>query len=345
MRAPGTLWLSVLALAALALPSQAQPVPRLGGVTVLEVARHAVIAQQIVDYEGTKVLSVLRGDSMETTIVSEAHKRPGKSRLEYLSPEGLAGRVVIDDGLTSWHYEPRLHTVFEGPSLAPPSGVPSPGLFDRKRISLLGTEEVIGRPTAVLRMEPLAGRGERRLWVDRTTGVTLRYEERDPEEGLVMTSYFTRISFGLNMPDALFRPRVPAGARVVNVGPPTAPLLPVAEVEKSLRLPLPVPETLPGGFVLAGGRAVESGLLRAAHMHYRDGARSVALFVARSSQMGPPGRGEPVAELGPGARSLTVGVMRLLLWEDGGRRFTLVGPLPVADLVSMALALSMPRAR
>lgn len=345
MRASGALWLAFLVCMVLPLPSQAQPEPLLGGVTVLEVARHAAIAPQIVDYEGTKVLSVLRGETMETVTVSETHKRPGKTRLEYLSPEGLAGRVVIDDGLRNWHYEPRLHTVFEGPSLAAPAGAPASGLFDRYRVSLLGIEDVIGRPTAVLRMQPRVGGGERRLWVDRTTGVALRYEERDPQDGLVMTSYFTRISFGLNIPDALFRPRPPAGARIVDVGPVAGPLLPPVEVEKRVRFSLSVPQALPGGFVLAGGRPAQDGALLAAHMHYRDGARSVALFVARSSQVGPPGRGQPVTALGSGARSLTVGIMRLLLWEDGGRRFTLVGPLPTSDLLSMALAISPRQAK
>ncbi len=315
----------------------------LGGVSVEEVARHAVLAPQIVDYEGTKVLSVLRGELMETITINEAHKRPSKTRLDFLSPEGVAGRLVIDDGLQSWHYEPRLNTAFQGPSLAAPSDLATNWPHGRYRVRLLGVEEVIGRSTAVLSVWPREGRRERRLWIDRTTGVALRSEERDPDEGPVSTAYFTRISFGLNIPDALFRPQLPAGARLVAQGGAAGPLLPLPVLERTVGFPLLVPRVLPGGFMLVGGEPVRGGPLVAAHLHYTDGTRSVALFVVPAARLGPPGRGQPVAQLGSGARTVVAGGMRLVLWEGKGTRLTLVGPLPLADLVQLATVISSER--
>lgn len=334
----------VLALvtAALAAPpaaSQGPVEPVLRGVTVQEVMRHAALAPQIVDYEGTKILSVLRGSLMETVTLNEAHKRPAKTRLEFLSPEGVAGRIVVDDGARTWHYEPRLNIAFSGPSMAVPADAASSLPTDRYRVRLLGIENVIGRPTVVLSLWPQAGRRERRLWIDRTTGVALRSEERDPDEGLVLTAYFTRISFGMNLPSALFRLRLPAGARVVGQDTPAGSLVSLPDVERAVRFPVRVPQALPGGFRLLGGAPVRDGPVLAAHLQYSDGVRSLALFVAPASRLGPPGRGEPVAALGTEARTLIIGAMRLLLWEAHGVRSTLVGPLSLAELITVAEAI------
>jgi outer membrane lipoprotein-sorting protein len=311
----------------------------LGGVTVEEVARHAVLAPQIVDYEGTKVLSVLRGQLMETVTINEAHKRPSKTRLDFLSPEGVAGRLVIDDGIQTWHYEPRLNMAFRGPSLAARTDLAANWPPGRYRVRLLGVEEVIGRETVVLSLWPRDGRRERRLWIDRTTGVALRSEARDADEGLVSTAYFTRISFGLNLPNALFLPRFPAGARIIVQGD-TPGRLSRAALERAVGFALPVPATLPGGFTLVGGEPVRSGWLLAADLHYTDGAQTVALFVAPSARLGPPGRGQPVAQLGGEARTVVFGSMRLVSWEANGVRLTLAGPLSLTRLVQLAMAIA-----
>lgn len=316
--------------------------PQLGGATVQEVMRHAALAPQIVDYEGTKILSILRGRLMETITVNEAHKRPVLTRLEFLSPDGVAGRLVLDDGVRTWHYEPRLNMAFVGPTMAIPAEAAERLATERYRVRLLGMEEVIGRSTVVMSLWPHAGRRERRLWIDRMTGVTLRSEERDPDEALVATAYFTRISYGLNLPAALFQPRLPAGARVVSQEIPPAGLMPLPAVVERIGFRVSVPSALPGGFALLGGAPIRDGPVLAAHLHYSDGVRALALFVAPSARLGPPGRGDQVPVLGGDARTMVAGAMRLLLWETGGVRMTLVGPLSLGEMVTVARTLGRP---
>ncbi|MBM3469788.1 MAG: hypothetical protein FJX73_03235 [Armatimonadetes bacterium] len=330
------IWLAVAAPAL----SQGSPEPLLDGVTLQEVARHAAIASQIVDYEGTKVLSVLRGEAMETVTLIETRKRPGRTRLEFLSPEGVAGRLVVDDGLQTWHYEPRLHTVFQGPSLAPPTDAPPVGWLSEYHLRLLGVEDVIGRRTAVLSLRPRSGQGERRLWIDRTTGVALRAEERDPSDGPVMVAYFTRISFGLNVPSALFHMRPPAGARIIGQGGPVGPLLALPDLERAVGFALSVPRTLPGGYSLRGGTPVRHGPLLTASLDYSDGSRSLVLFVVPAGRARPPGRGEAVPVLGPGARAFGAGAIRIVTWENQGRQLALAGALPMMDLTGVAAVIS-----
>ncbi|MGQ0571813.1 MAG: sigma-E factor regulatory protein RseB domain-containing protein [Armatimonadota bacterium] len=326
------LWLAAVPLAT----SQGSDEALLEGVPVANVIRHAALAPQIVDYEGTKILSVLRGDLMETVTVNEAHKRPAKTRLDFLSPEGVAGRLVIDDGIQAWHYEPRLHMVFLGPSMAAPADAAMDLPLDRYRVRVLGTEEVIGRQTAVLSLWPRDGRRERRMWIDRTTGVALRTEERDPDEGLVATAYFTRISFALNVPDGLFRARLPAGARMVSQTARAGPLLSLPVLETNVGFSIRAPQRLSEGFVLQGGAPIRDGPVMAAHLHYSDGVRSLALFVAPARRLGPPGRGDPVPAIGPVGRTVVVGALRLVVWEAQGHRLTLVGPLSLSELVNLA---------
>ena len=332
--------IAAILIAAVPAASQSAADRALGGVSLPEFLKHATLAGQIVDYEGTKVLSALRGALMETVTLNESHKRLAKTRLDFLSPRSVAGRVLIDDGTQAWHYEPRIHTVFVGPSLAgsadPVGAVP----LDRYRYRLLGTEDVIGRPTIVVSMWPQDRKRERRMWFDRYMGVALRAEERDPDEGLVATSYFTRINFGLNVPPALFVPRVPAGARVITEPMPQDTLLGPEALGRAVGFSIRVPSALPGGFTLTGGVPIRDGPITAAHLRYSDGVRALALFLVPTNRLGPPGRGDPVPKLGPSARTVVVGVLRLLAWDAGGTRYTLVGPLATGELLTLTDALA-----
>jgi hypothetical protein len=103
------------------------------------------------------------------------------------------------------------------------------------------------------------------------------------------------------------------------------------------------PPSLPGGFVLAGGEPVHGGPVVAAHVRYTDGARPLSLFLAPAARMGAPGRGDPVPALGAQARTIDWGATRLLQWDMRGMRLTLVGPLPLTDLVQIAMAVSVGR--
>lgn len=323
----------------------AQPTPErlLGGVLLDQFLRHAMLAPQIIDYEGTKIISVLRGATMESVTVSEAHKRPNRTRLEFLSPEAVAGRLVVDDGLQTWQYEPRLHVVIQGPSLAPPVEAPPARLTDRYEASVMGLEQVIGRLAVHVRLRPRGAGGERRLWIDRYTGVVLRSEDRDPVDGVVATSFFTRISYGLNFPSAMFLPRIPAGARVLSPAEVAEPVMPLGALERRVGYAVRAPAVLPGGFRLLGGEVVSAGVLRAAHLHYHDGTRALGLFVVPSRRLGPPRSEIPVPMLGPRAAATARGATRMVQWETGGMRYALVGPLPLADLVTLAQAVAPPR--
>jgi outer membrane lipoprotein-sorting protein len=115
-------------------PTQAAAVPP----TPRAILKMALEAPRLIDYEGTKIITALRNGRMETVTVAESHKRPNLLRLEYLSPEDVAGRVIVDDGTTARHYEPALNMLFEDHSLQ--DGGAAAGLT-------LSTRSSAGRPT------------------------------------------------------------------------------------------------------------------------------------------------------------------------------------------------------
>ncbi len=326
-------WLMVtLAVPGLGAPAR-PPLPAADAVVTAMLA-----APALVDYEGTKVLSAVRGDRAETVTVLESYKRMGKMRLEFLSPESVGGRLMVDDGASFWQYEPSHHLVIRGPSFVHPPGGPTRAEDVRRSslVAVLGIEEVIGRQTVVVAMEPQAGGSSRRYWVDRATGVTLRTEERDATGEIVFTSFFTRISFGLNLPSALFRFNTPSGARVVSFYLSGDPLDSPEALRRAAGFGATMPVSLPYGYRFRGGRIVRHGALTTVSTSYTDGVRVLTVFQTPSSHMAFPQIGSPMPLETADARLLDLGYFRVLLWQSRGLNVALAGSLPAAALVLIA---------
>ncbi len=305
------------------------------------VVLHSVlVAPALIDYEGTKIISTQRGDRVETVTVLEAHKRPNQTRLEFLSPEPLAGRLVVDNGVEAWHYEPSLNTAFQGPTLSLSGRAADQlrGLLAAYRVALVGTEEVIGRPTFVLALDAKTGGSRRLLWIDQATGVPLRVEERRGGETLY-AAYFTRISFSLNLPEVLFRFRAPAGARTFALFAAEDEGMPLAQVQRAVGFPVRTPAALPPGIRFERANVVRYGPVAAADLRYTDGAAPISVFqvparrVARSA-WAPAG--EVVTSGGVSVRAIELGYFRVLTWESGGLRMTIVGAQPRSILLALA---------
>lgn len=300
------------------------------------ILQMALDAPRLIDYEGTKVITVLRNGQPETITVAESHKRPNLLRLEYLSPEDVAGRLVVDDGATAWHYEPRLNMAFEDPSLE--GGLLSGNVTLLRRnytLALLGTDEVIGRQAYLLALEPKRAGVSRALWVDRATGTVLRSEVRDPSRGVVLSAYFSRISFSLNQPEAYFRFRMPAGARVLSMkteGPSLSP----AALEHQVRFPVLIPPVLPAGYTFRGGVVSRFGSLTSVCLRYSDGGNLISFFEAPAGSIGWPAFGQPTPVGPQQGRLIDLGYFRVLIWEQRGLRVTAVGTVPTETLLAVA---------
>ena len=332
----------VLAIAGAALGAPfAPPAPQIqaapGTPAPRAILKMALDAPRLIDYEGTKIITALRNGRMETVTVAESHKRPNSLRLEYLSPEDVAGRVIVDDGVTARHYEPALNMLFEDHSIQDAGAAANLTLLARNYdVVLLGTDEVIGRQAYVLSLTPHGTGVQRQLWVDRLTGTVLRSEDRDASRGLVLSTYFSRISFSLNLPEAYFRYRPPAGARVVALQSVATGTLNPAQLQQQVGFPVLVPPALPEGYTFRGGAVSRFGSLVSAYLRYSDGGNIISVFEAPAGSIGWPTIGLPVRVQSQPGRFIDLGYFRVLIWEQRGLRITVVGTAPSETLMLVA---------
>lgn len=300
------------------------------------VIRAVLTAPTLVDYEGTKILTALRGQRAETVTILESYKRSGKLRLEFLSPESASGRLIVDDGASSWHYEPSRHIVMRGPSFVTAQPAVDPALIlSRYDAMVLGNEQVIGRQTVVLSLQPRGGGLVKRLWVDQATGVVLRTEERDPSGELLFSSLFSRISYSLNLPSALFRFHLPAGARIFSFYVSGDPITDPQELSRQAKFALRAPIVL-AGLRFRSGTVARHGALTAVTAQYTDGVGVVSVFQTPASRMAMPEVGATVALRGMQGRWLDLGYFRILMWQSGGVSFAVIGTLPLHTLITIA---------
>lgn len=308
---------------------QSRPAP-----DAASILKTMLAAPALVDYEGTKVISTVRGTRAETVTILEAYKRLGRLRLEFLSPESVSGRVIVDDGVETWQYEPSMHLVIRAPSFVQGTGSPerAEDILRRYAVSVLGREAVIGRDTVVLALAPGAGGSNRRLWVDEATGVVLRAEERDAGGEIVYVSYFSRISYSLNLPTALFRFRQPAGAKVLSFHVSGDRVTTAEDLRRQAGIPVVAPPRLLNRYLFRDGRVARHGALSAAAATYSDGVGVVTIFQTPTSRMAFPNVGKEVA---PG-RFLDLGYFRVLLWQAGATNFAVLGNVPQSVLIAIA---------
>jgi outer membrane lipoprotein-sorting protein len=315
-------------------PNFAAPVSSVPAARLLQMA---VEAPRLIDYEGTKVITVLHNGRTETITVAESHKRPNSMRLEYLSPEDVAGRLIVDNGTTAWHYESRLNMAFEGPTLQGQFLSRDLTLLMRNyRVTVLGVEDVIGRQAYVIALDPVELGVRRQLWVDRSTGTVLRTEERDPSRGVILTTYFSRISFSLNLPDGYFQFRMPAGAQVFKMFTTEAGSMSPAALQARVPFPVLIPPVLPEGYTFRGGALSRFGALTSVYLRYSNGGNLISFFEAPAGSIGWPSAGQPVKVGGQPARFVDLGYFRVLIWEQHGLRVTAVGTVPTATLITVA---------
>lgn len=321
-------------VAATPVRGQDQPV-LLASADAATVIRAVLTAPTLVDYEGTKILTALRGQRAETVTILESYKRSGKLRLEFLSPESASGRLIVDDGASSWHYEPSRHIVMRGPSFVTAQPAVDPAvILSRYDAMVLGNEQVIGRQTVVLSLQPRGGGLVKRLWVDQATGVVLRTEERDPSGELLFSSLFSRISYSLNLPSALFRFHLPAGARIFSFYVSGDPITDPQELSRQAKFALRAPIVL-AGLRFRSGTVARHGALTAVTAQYTDGVGVVSVFQTPASRMAMP-EGATVALRGMQGRWLDLGYFRILMWQSGGVSFAVIGTLPLHTLITIA---------
>jgi len=207
-------------------------------------------------------------------------------------------------------------------------------LEDKYRLRRAGQGLVLDRPTICFEVVRRAdGRLRERLELDQVTGLVLRRESFDDDVRLRMATY-SRLDLTPPVVSPAADLRTAAARDRAGAGPDLAALRRGGWV---------VPDGLPDGYRSAGVYPVADGGLQQV---YDDGLYSVSLFQrpGRADWDRLPEGGRPVAGLGERAHEWPGVVPRTLLWEVGGRTFSLVGDAPPSELRALARAVPVPPA-
>jgi negative regulator of sigma E activity len=246
---------------------------------------------------------------------------PGRERMEFLSPAGMRGEVILLNNGRLFNYKPGVNKIFEGVAPLEVFQHRAKQLMEdmqqgRIAVRVMGTEIIAGQEASIVEMR--GGNGGKRFWIDNKTGVRLRTDELNAEGSVIQTSYFTKVDYAPSFEAKEFSPaslpNVPHEPRF----PAQPPLPDVETAQQQVNYPIRQPD-LPEGFRLSGVWVADGlGGRKIVILRYTDGVTNFALFqqpIAPKPGMPPFSNGKPRMQ----RRNSVVH------WAAGDRLYTLVG--------------------
>jgi outer membrane lipoprotein-sorting protein len=132
------------------------------------------------------------------------------TRRESVTP---GGEVLIDNHKRSWVFLPREKRFLERESEQPRLRQIEETTLRRLRtgeweVVLQGTDQIAGRPALVVRLQPKRGSEapSYRLWLDKETGLRLRWEQQDADGRILFTAYYVSLDLAPRFEDSDFQP-------------------------------------------------------------------------------------------------------------------------------------------
>lgn len=302
-----------------------------------------------VSYKATKTVILWHPSGTSACISNIIHKAPNFTKTEYLpsSASACGFRTVISDGKSTWHYEPSLQVVFHMPETSSlPGNDKSEGSQKTRdmllikanyKISLVSTENLVGRQAYVIGLEPrYPGNPSRRIWVDKEYPFILKTEQYRPDGTMSSVSFYNQIEFFPELSDDLFRLDIPPNVAKVEL-PVSGDLMPLDRLEREADFPIPVPGFIPTGYVIEGGILSLYKTFPAAHIRLTDGLNTISYFVS-------PGI---IRDTGVQDNILSMSDIsgaNIVKWSGKGYDFTLVSEVDQLLLEKMARSVSVAHA-
>ncbi len=153
---------------------------------------------------------------------------------------------------------------------------------------------------------------------------------------IAYVSFFSRISYSLNLPAAMFVFHQPAGSRLLALDISGDPVRSVEELRRLSGTAVVAPAALVHRYAFRDGRVAHRGAFTAAVTTYTDGVGIVTVFQTPASRMAFPQVGDAVPLGGRTGRLLDLGYSRVLLWQSRGMNFAVLGNAPRAVLFAIA---------
>lgn len=250
------------------------------------------------------------------------HAGPGRQRIEYLAPNARRGDVILIVGSRMLHYRaqprPRL---FTGDAPADHFATRARDLLisvrkGRVRLDLVGSEEVSGRPAAIVDIHPKGGGAHKRFWIDTEYGVCLKHETINRSGDVLASTKLTRIDYAPRLNDREFNPASLPAAPIEAMVPRSPSVGTIAEAQKQVAFTIRAPSA-PDRYTVRGIWIIGEGAKRGVLLRYSDDVnpftvtlRAAPKLEARTLKDAPPRR----------RRGITV-------WTSRGVVYSLIGTL------------------
>ncbi len=297
-------------------------------------------------YKGRQITTYwTTGRAVSVQVFHQPHDR---SRIYYLDPENLHGRLLVSDGAQQWQYDPRSRELLHRHL--------SPGALDSDDLlsyTLLRTNYLLSvdpqpktwveRKAWLVTIKRPGGRTlARRFWVDAGSGLILKREIYREDGKLVVTVAFSDVNFhpkpSVLSFDMAALAKTPGVRRVETRSATETPLV-LTSVSAQLSGKAYAPPLL-AGYRLVGATTTQVGGKPLLHLRYSDGLNLVSLFEQHRTLPQRPTRA-PV-----GTRSIQIGGVRghvshhssltTLNWDTAALNVTLMGELSLDALRALA---------
>ena len=279
------------------------------------LAKSAAAAKEA-DYKGTKIVQTLQAGKSTQFRAKVYHRKPDKTRTEYIAPPSVAGMVVLYVGPDRWRYSPTTR------QWARTTGGDEEENFvlARKnyRADFLGDGIVAGRQVRAFELVPrIPGNPSKTIWLDKQHNLVLRTEWRSSIGVVTSWSRFIEIEFNPpDMPNELFEPpRAPAHSAETPLERPTFKVV--------------IPGYVPKGYVLAETTVLPIDGQRVVHLKFTNGLNTISLFEHVHGRT-------PDEPSDPTCSSNAFPFSQRVSWQHGGLAFTLMGDVRPSELQKIA---------
>jgi outer membrane lipoprotein-sorting protein len=182
------------------LPAQNLPSPPQNQQQAYVLLVKMLSAAKSLDISGEQETILYRPE--QTFTASQTVERQGDKamRIEYKSPQAVAGDVFVDNGKVAWHYIPSANKLEVGTSGFGRFHHESEGILRRLNsqqltAQIVGQEVVAGQNAQIVQVTAPNSFGQRRYWIDPSNGAQLKIVTFGTLGQMVSQTYFTKISY------------------------------------------------------------------------------------------------------------------------------------------------------
>lgn len=305
------------------------------------ILQKTLTASYYTDYEGTQIILKWTKKKSEAIISKIYHKRPNFEKIVYIAPPRAKDRIIIDDGETNWHYEPKINKVIRSNSFHNPEKEKLRKkqfelLLKNYKIKFQGKQVIAGRNCYVINIIPkYKGNPSQKVWVDTEYNIILKAQKKSYDGNLSYLSYFQEINFSPKFEKDFFKFKLPKGAKIINYKL-TDKNLSIKDIEKKIGFKIILPKFLPHGYELENSTISVFQDKQSAHLRYTDGLNVISLFERKHTKYNSPIDSREINIGKIKGRITTSHEGEILTWTVKNIDLTLIGDIKKSYLLRIA---------